>query len=421
MTQETADGMAPVRLAMAGAHRARSFGLALAALRDAIQVVAICDTDPVALAGWRDEWVEQYPGLRTFDSYDRLLDGVECDAVFVATPMPLHAAQAIQALRTGRHVLSEVIAATTLDECWALVEAVEQTGRVYMLAENYAYTRAAMLVRRLAEAGLFGEPIYAEGAYIHDTRDLLFTGDGQLVWRGQIARDHAGNTYPTHELGPVAQWVGASGPQAAHRLVETATWSTPDNMRWRYARDRFGAGHPLAQPGAFRLGDTVTTLIRTARGALIAIRRDAASPRPSLTRFELQGTRGCYVAGRHASEDPLVWIEGRSPGASPANRSQGRPQWEPLWAYAEEFEHPRWRERGADASQAGHGGGDFFILEDFAHAVRTGVSPIDVYDAVAWSSIMPLSAESLARGGAPVAIPDFRRGRVGQQSMAHRG
>jgi hypothetical protein len=125
-----------------------------------------------------------------------------------------------------------------------------------------------------------------------------------------------------------------------------------------------------------------------------------------MSHYALQGTQASYLSARHSGEDPLIWIDGRSPGTSPGNA-----QWEPLWTYAAEYEHPRWDERGAVARESGHGGGDYFILEDFAAAVRAGISPIDVYDAVTWSSVMPLSAESLARGGAPVAIPDFRRGR----------
>jgi predicted dehydrogenase len=400
----------PLRLAVAGAHRARSFGRALAALRAEVAVVALCDVDAAALAAWQAAWAPEHGPLPGFEAYERMLDVADCDAVFLATPMALHAPQAIQALRSGRHVLSEVIAATTLDECWALVETVEATGRVYMLAENYCYMRPNMLVRRMVEAGVFGERIYAEGGYLHDTRHLLFRADGTLTWRGQIARDHAGNAYPTHSLGPVAQWLGAAGPDAPDQLLETATWTTPDRTRWQYAARRFGGGHPAAQPGAFRLGDATGTLIRTRKGALIYLRRDPSSPRPhNLTHYELQGTQACYLAARHAGEDPLIWIDGRSPGGSPGGDGQDSARWEPLWAYAGEFEHPRWREHAAAARGSGHGGGDFFILEDFARAVRRGVSPIDVYDAVTWSSIMPLSAESVARGGAPVPIPDFRR------------
>ena len=60
---------------------------------------------------------------------------------------------------------------------------------------------------------------------------------------------------------------------------------------------------------------------------------------------------------------------------------------------------------------AGHGGGDFLVLKDFLDAIQTGAHPpIDVYDAVTWSSIMPLSIQSVAQGSVPVEIPDFARG-----------
>jgi predicted dehydrogenase len=271
-----------------------------------------------------------------------------------------------------------------------------------MLAENYTYMRPNMLVRNLVEHGLFGELTYAEGAYIHDCRHLLFDDEARLTWRGEL-RWLDGNVYPTHSLGPVAQWLGINRTDS---LVETATWTTHSLARRQYAGARFGDDHPLAGPGHWLGGDSATTLIRTARGAVILLRVDSASPRPhNMTHYVLQGTRAAYVSGRHAAEDPLIWIDGRSPGQSPPDAA-----WEPLWRYAEEYEHPRWRERGGEAGQSGHGGGDFFVIEDFVDAIRTGsVPPIDVYDAVTWSAIMPLSLESVAAGGRPVAVPAFRR------------
>ncbi|HEX2035886.1 MAG TPA: Gfo/Idh/MocA family oxidoreductase [Chloroflexota bacterium] len=397
-----------LRLAVVGGRRGRALGGVLAALGAQVEVVAVCDhTEPTRRA-WVEAWRGPGGAPAAFESYERLLDEAPCDAVLLATPMTQHAPQAMRALRAGRHVLSEVVAATTLEECWALVEAVEASGKIYMLAENYCYTRPNMMVRHMVERGVFGQCTYAEGAYIHDTRDLLFTAQGALTWRGEIARTHGGNTYPTHALGAVAQWLGTAGPGAADRLVETATWSTPDASRWRYVAERLGSDHEAARPGFFAAGDTATTLVRTARGALISLRRDAASPRPhNMTHYHLQGTQASYLSPRHGGEDPLVWIAGRSPGTSP-----GDARWEPLWAYAAEFEHPSWRAHGAAAGRAGHGGGDYFVVQAFLEAVRAGTpSPIDVYDAVAWSSLMPLSQESVAGGGAPVAIPDFRRGR----------
>jgi hypothetical protein len=150
-------------------------------------------------------------------------------------------------------------------------------------------------------------------------------------------------------------------------------------------------------------------VIQTEKGAVIVLRVDWASARPhNMTHYVLQGTEASYISARrhHEREDHLIWIDGESPGSSP----KGDAQWEPLWDYADRYEHPYWREWRAQAERAGHGGGDFFVLKDFLTAIETGDRPpVDVYDAVTWSSIVPLSAESVAKKGAPVEIPIFRR------------
>ena len=407
-----------MRLAVVGGRRGRSFGGGLRQLADRVQVVAICARTPETLEPWRAEWESTFSGLRSFLSYERLLDESDCDAVLLAMPMGLHASQSIAALRAGRHVLSEVPAATTLDECWALVEAAETSRRVYMMAENFCFMRPNTLVLNMVDQGVFGSPYYAEGSYIHDGRNMAYDAGGSLSWRGQFARDQVGNTYPTHSLGPVAQWLRTSGPGAVDRLTELVTWSTPSLSRQRYAERQLGAEHPTAQPGFFRGADSTTTLLRTAQGALIVLRRDPASPRPeNWAQYALQGTGASYLSGRHDDEDPLVWIDGRSPGNSPSDYSRhGQPdsdeaRWESLWNYSAEYEHPMWRERGHLAATAGHGGSDFFVLEAFVESVLGGgPPPVDVYDAVTWSSVIPLSAQSVASGGVTVAIPHFQRG-----------
>jgi hypothetical protein len=132
-----------------------------------------------------------------------------------------------------------------------------------------------------------------------------------------------------------------------------------------------------------------------------------------MTHYVLQGTQASYLSPRYGGEDPLLWITGRSPG-----ERIGTEQWESLWTYSAEYEHPRWRERGAIAREAGHGGGDYFIVEDFVDAVLNGTPPaVDVYDAVTWSSIFPLSLESVREGGRPQPIPDFGRARRGQRAV----
>ena len=397
----------PLRAAVVGGHRGRAYRRAFTALPEAVRLSAICDRNEEVLA----EWERDHPEVRRFARYEDLLASDACDAVFLATPIQIHFEQSVAALAAGKHVLVEVVAATTVEECWALIEAVEKSGRTYMMAENYCYTRPNMLVRHMVERGLFGRRTYAEGGYIHDTRNLLFTPSGELTWRGQIARDFNGNTYPTHSLGPVAQWLGCSGVGGVapeDRFIELVCYATPETSRWRYAAERFGSEHPAAQPGFFKMGDSSSTLLRTEAGAVVHLRRDAASQRPhNMTHYQLQGERASYLSPRFGGEDPLVWIEGRSPG-----ERIGREQWQSLWEYADELEHPRWKERGAVAREAGHGGGDYFIVEDFLRAAVAGEKPaIDVYDAVTWSSVFPLSFESVQRGGQPVQVPNFRRRR----------
>ena len=110
--------------------------------------------------------------------------------------------------------------------------------------------------------------------------------------------------------------------------------------------------------------------------------------------YSLQGTRGAYESSRGQR---MVYLEGRTRGE----------QWEELEKYAGEFDSPRWKQSADRAASAGHGGADYFVLGDFVRAIRTGVSPIDVVDAVTWSVVRPLSAQSLLHGSAPVDIPDF--------------
>ncbi len=392
----------PIRTAVVGGHRGGGYGRALQALSDQIALTAICDRDEDVIRSWQ----EGSPHLKGFSRYEELLASDACDAVLLATPMHLHAEQAIAALAAGKHVLSEVIAATTLEECWALVEAAERSPAVYMLAENYTYMRPNMMVRHMVERGVFGAVSYAEGAYIHDCRPLMFDTQDRLTWRGELGRGEPCNHYPTHSLGPVAQWLGCAGQNAPDRLAEVVCFVTPDRARRAYVLERYGETHPAAAPGFFNRGDSGCTLVRTNGGSVAYVRVDSSSPRPhNMTHYVLQGLKAAYLSARRKGEDPLIWIQGRSPG-----ERIGAEEWESLWDYAAEYEHPRWRAKGAIAGEAGHGGGDYFIIEDFVDAVRNRTPPaVDVYDAAAWSSVFPLSLASAREGGRPQRIPDFRK------------
>jgi len=360
---------------------------------------AVCDSNPEALRRWREE----YPGVRAYSEFDRLLEDANIDAVYIATPLFLHAQQAIAALRAGKHVLCEVIAAHTLEDGWELIETVEATGLTYMLAENYCYMRSNMLVRNMVEHGLFGDIIHAEGGYIHDCRSLFHHSDGQLTWRGEMMRGYNGNTYPTHSLGPVAQWLRINR-EGGDSLDSLTTFVSKSEATAKYFAEHVSSDHPGASPAYWKQGDSAVTLIRTKKGAIITLRYDVQSSRPhNMTHYALQGTSGAYLSERAEGENSLVWTEKMS------GDGVGHPQWEPLWNRAGEWEHPLWRHWLPEAEKAGHGGGDFFVLREFVAAIIERRKPeIDVYDAVTWSSVFPLSIQSVNGQGAPVKFPDFR-------------
>jgi len=389
-----------LRFAVVGAGRGKTFINAAQNSAAGIELVAICDQNEAALKKWADA------GLKLYNSFDQVLNDPGIDAVCIATPVPMHARQSIAALEAGKHVLSEVTACYTLEEGWDLIAAAERTGRTFMMAENYCYIAAVMQVQHMVESGVFGELTYASGSYLHDCRNLFFGKGGDLTWRGRLRHEMVACTYPTHSLGPVARWLGINRTDF---LATTATWQSKSRATADYARRNLPEQGPYAEDAYWPHPDTSSTSIRTQGGALIDIRVDFASPRPhQMMRYELQGTRAAFVlpdAIGAPKIDPLIWIQDRSP----TNARGIAEEWEPLSKYREEYEHPLWKEHRESAEKAGHGGGDFFILREFASAIAEERLPlIDVYDAVTWSSITPLSLESIARGNAPVVVPNFK-------------
>ena len=410
-----------LKIAVAGGNRGARFDQVLNQLRERVELVAVCDPDDQV----RAEWTLDRPNLKAYAEFEEMVEDPNIEAVFVATPMFLHAGQALTALNAGKHVLSEVIAATTLDECYALVETVEKTGLTYMMAENYCYRREAMMIKYMCDQLVFGELTYAEGAYIHDCRDLMFNSDYSRTWRGGgtgkgvTTQSSRGNGYPTHSLGPIAQWLGIN---RGDRLARTTTFVTKSVARQEWALSVLPEGHIDTSAAAWAsFTDSATTLIETQKGRLICLRKDSASPRPhNMAQHSLQGTKGSYLSGRFDGEDPLVWIDGVSKGISPANfgytdkarpmvtNGQTNAEWQSLWELSKYYESPYWQELSKQALQAGHGGGDFFVMYDFARAVSGEIDPpINVYDAVTWSSIMPISIENVKRNGEPIEVPDF--------------
>ncbi|MCL2513047.1 MAG: Gfo/Idh/MocA family oxidoreductase [Oscillospiraceae bacterium] len=367
-----------LKIGMAGA-RCLSFALGFKNHPEDVELTALCDLDENVLK----ENAEKHGITKTYRVYEDMLES-DIDAVVVATPMQFHAEQVIKALEAGKHVLSEVTAGVTMDELWWLIEAVEKSGKTYMFAENYAYIPQNQVIAGMVKDGLFGRLYFGEGEYLHNIRDRLVYPDGKKTWRNWWQCGKRGCFYPTHSVGPVMQWF-ANGGDKIKSVIS------------------LGSGQNVAKETGLRQDDTTITLCRLESGGLVNVRVDCMSNRPhNLSYYSLQGTNGCYEAPRGLGDDHKVWI---NDGVSDAFS----PKWQPLSDYYEKYLPDRFKNATEEQKNTGHWGGDFFLVDDFLEAVKTGAKPaIDIYDACEWTAVGLLSEISATNNGREIMMPDFR-------------
>jgi predicted dehydrogenase len=281
----------------------------------------------------------------------------------------------------------------TIEDCWALVEAAERFARHCVMMENCNYDRMEMMVYHMVRQGVLGEVLHAEGGYLHDLRAIKFSNEGEGLWRRDWSRRVNGNLYPTHGLGPIANCLDIN---RGDRLDWLVSMSGPSRGLQNWAAEHFPAGAPERRE-TYVLGDVNTSLIQTANGRTVVVQHCTNLPMPYSRIHKVQGTKGLFQGYPNR-----VYIEGR-----------GRAhQWLDAASVLEEFEHPLWRDLAAEAQGAGHGGMDY--IEDYRliACLRAGLpTDMTVYDAAALSAVVEASAQSVAKRGQPVSIPDFTRGR----------
>jgi predicted dehydrogenase len=396
-------------IAFIGVGNRGSHHLSLVSKFDNVEIPAICDIDPAAISKSQKilrDHSRKDAAVYSGDDYAfmKMLDRDDIDGVIIATPWRWHTPMAVASMRAGKYPGVEVSAANTIEECWDLVNTSEETGMPLMILENVCFAREAMTVLNMVRKGLWGELVHASCGYQHDLRELMIkfdnTGEAELNWRTLHALKRNGDLYPTHGVGPVATWLDINHGNRFETITSVATKATGLH-RYIEKNAPDGENNPAAKL-KWKLGDIVTSTIKTARGETISISYDTNLPRPYSWGFTLHGNEGIW-AGQY--EGKKIYIDGKSP----------EHQWETGTAYDKymnAYDHKIWREEEAKAKSAGHGGIDYFTIKTFLESVRNEIRPpIDVYDAAAWSAVTPLSEASVATNGTPQYFPDFTRGR----------
>lgn len=366
---------------------------------EGVEIKAICDIRPAHVER-AQKWVVEagQPEPRGYSKgerdFERMCETEDLDLVMTATPWEWHVPVCLAAMRNGKHAATEVPAAMSLEDCWALVEAAEKYGKHCQMMENCCYDRIELMTLNLVRKGVLGEVLHAEAGYLHDLRGVKFANEGEGLWRRAWAEKLNGNLYPTHGLGPVAQCLNVNRGDALDYMV---SMSSPARGLHEYAVATFGADSPQAKE-RYALGDVNTSLIKTKLGKTVILIHDTNLPRP-YTRINLvQGTKGLA----HKWPD-RIYVEGLA---------EKPHRWDDFERFAAEHEHPLWKAIASKGEGRGHGGMDY--IEDYrlVQSLLKG-EPLDqdVYDAAAWSAIVGASVQSVAAKGRPVAIPDFTRGK----------
>lgn len=404
-----------VRLAIIGVGARGLNHLDLVLRRGDTELVAICDIDDKTLQKAKamvSKSGKKMPQIFTGDpaAWKKMLavkGGL--DAIVIATPWELHKEMIIGSIESGiKYVGTEVMIGITLEDHWDVVKAAEKHQAHVMMLENVCYRRDVMAVLNMTRQGLFGELVHLQGGYQHDLREVKFNdgkgyygggvefgekGYSEARWRTNHSVHRDGDLYPTHGIGPVAHYININ---RGNRFLSLNSFSSKARGLHNYIVDKAGESHPNAKVN-FKLGDVVTTQIKCANGETVLLQHDTNLPRPYSLGFRVQGTRGIWM-----DVNKGIYIEGKS--AKPH-------QWDSAKDWLDKYDHPLWARWSKETEGAGHGGMDFFVIHAFIEAVkRQTETPMDVYDAAAWSAITPLSERSIELGNETVEFPDFTGG-----------
>lgn len=384
-------------------------GVEIVALCDFVEARAVAQNEKLRKRGLPPAAI--YSGE---NGYKELCARPDIDLVYIATDWAHHFPVAECALKHGKNVADEVPSAMNLEECWKLVDLSEKMQKNCMILENCCYDWFEMRTLNMAQHGVFGEILRAQGAYIHNLDDFWDyywkNPDGsdpeQLGWRLKYNRENRGDVYATHGLGPVAQ---ALDIHRGDRMTTLVAMDTKSVHGKELVEKK--TGKPCND---FRNGDHTTTLIRTANHKVIELQHDVMNPQPYSRLYQLTGTKG------FANKYP---IEGYAVDASQLKNAGHQPQVDNLSSHSfmpeaekaaleKQYEHPILAKFGKLAKEVGgHGGMDFIMCARLIYCLQHGLPlDMDVYDLAEWCCIAELGALSMDNNCASVTFPDFTRG-----------
>ncbi len=377
--------MDTIRVGVAGLGGRGLHWIRLIQRLEGFRITALCDLYQAPLEAALP-LVESPDAVICTRRFEDLLADDRVDAVALVLRCEEQGALAAAALSAGKHVHAEVPAAHRMEDCWRLVAAAERSGKVYHLAEQVRHAGYLARWRELVAAGRLGEITYAEGQYLHYYVDKMFRDPGTGTMFGPGRLDEHPGAEPTwiQRMPPIHYLVHDLSPLLYvldDRVVEVVGMGTPPP----------GRAHPELAHSDFQ-----AALMRTARGAILRLACSFSQPHPPRETHwqQIIGTAGCVEWRRAPDDRPRLWLAADGDDAKV----------EVDWGYEREDEPE-------EARGSGHANLDYYVHAAFRDAVL-GRRPLefDVYQAVDTAAPGIVAAESIARGGRLLPVPDFRPG-----------
>ena len=363
------------------------------------KIVGVCDVyEDRVLKSVEDVVAAGRPRPDTYfgseSAFKKLCERPDVNLIYVCTPWHWHVPMALYAMQCGKHVCVEVPIAMTVEDCWRLVDMAEKTRLHCMMLENCCYGEDELFALMLARNGLLGELVHGDCGYIHELRAGLTDNTYYDNFALEFFKKHTGNSYPTHGLGPIAQYMGINRGDRFERVVSL---SSGEFGLTSFIKEKYGEADPRAH-FPYKTGDMSTSVVRTAKGRTIMVQYGRYSPRP-YDRINLitgtQGTLRSYPLRVALSPKWEAWLDDQQ-----------------LAELKAKYTHPLWKKIGDIAKKnGGHGGMDYIMEYRLCHCLLNGL-PLDsdIYDGAAWSSLVELTERSVLKDGSSVEVPDFTRG-----------
>ena len=320
---------------------------------------------------------------RRFTNFDELIAEPKLDAVHINSPIHLHAAQSIAALRAGKHVACTVPAATTVEECRSIVKAARDSGKNYMMMETAIYTREYLFARELRDTGQLGRIQFMRGS--HQQEMAGWPG----YWKG-LPPMH----YATHAVSPCLAIVNGQ----ADSVSCLGSGRISDRLTATY-------GSPFAV-------ETAHFAVRSQELAFEVTRSLFETSRQYIESFDVYGDKASFEWTRIEGESPIVHVGEKPTRVTVPDYARLLPN--PIRRFTQKGVYDSEHAHLSFTQGGGHGGSHPHLAHEFVRSIlENRASFPDVYQSVNWTCAGICAHESAMRGGELVKLPDFENMEAG--------